>query len=325
MSKSGFQLILMAALMLMGLRIHSTSSSAQTIPERYWLAGRYDGNRIIVYFDAVEFGTATPSDAVQIAPPVAIGFFDPVALSAGSIAKFQTESHREHFALGDRYDLLLGRGGVATFTLTTLVGFIGDEQVGNDSYIGALGTLDSADGLLFQGNYYVVRRHRESSQPAGHAGLVSEPVRFDLQEEVASQLNALGSKIASTDARFKIGKISPAFTIQPFTVLNGSLRYYVRAEWKAEQESDRESAHALAAWMRLQPALRVLAVETQTASYGFEEELPILRNVIDLGGAKTGMVVSISNGESVCLNLMEYRDGVDLAHMRTLQSIRWAE
>jgi len=41
--------------------------------------------------------------------------------------------------------LLLDYGKIATVTLTTLVGTETDEQVGNDSFIGALATLDDED------------------------------------------------------------------------------------------------------------------------------------------------------------------------------------
>ena len=42
----------------------------QTAPERFWLAGRYDGNQIIVYFDAVKFGETISKDAVKIHYPI---------------------------------------------------------------------------------------------------------------------------------------------------------------------------------------------------------------------------------------------------------------
>ena len=50
------------------------------------------------------------------------GFFDPVELPASYIARFQATPNAEHFALGDRYDLLLGNGIITMVKLTTLVG-----------------------------------------------------------------------------------------------------------------------------------------------------------------------------------------------------------
>jgi Ethanolamine utilization protein EutJ (predicted chaperonin) len=53
---------------------------------------------------------------------------------------------------------------------------------------------------------------------------------------------------------------------------------------------------------------------------GFEC-LPDLLNVIDLGGGNAGIIVSEHGDDSVSLSLVEYRDGMHLGHIRTLQSI----
>src|SRR6185369_2006255 len=100
-----------------------------------------------------------PKNASKIAYPIADLFFIPVGLPPAYFASFQQKPGAEHFSVGDRYDLLLGDGGVTTVKLTTLVGFQSDEVVGNDSFIGALGTVEDPDWLLFSRNYYVVRRH----------------------------------------------------------------------------------------------------------------------------------------------------------------------
>jgi len=312
--------------------VYSVPALAQTTSERCWLAGCYDGNRIVVYFDAVKFGDTFPSNAVEIAPPVAAGFW-PFSLPAGYIARFQKGPGAEHFAVGDRKDLLLGGDEVVTITLTTLIASPGDEQVGNDSYIGALGTLDRGFGLPFQKDYYGVRRHREagnnskatSDQPSRNARLVDEPVRFDIQREVASQLNQWMKTAAEGSVRLTAATIVPAFAIQPFTLADGSLRYYVRAEWKSGEEPNGNATYVLAAWMATEPSVRVLAVEHQTSPYGFEHELPLLLNVVDLGKGKTGLIISINGEDSAWLKLLEYRDGVDLNHMPKLQSIGSAE
>jgi len=164
--------------------------------ERFWLAGRYDGNRIRVYFDAVKFNRTLPSSARNLAYPVAEGFFDPVELPAGYLAQYQKGAHAEHFSLGDQYDLLLGNGGIATVTLTTLIGYEGDEETGNDSFIGALATVKDRNSLLFKKNHYAIRRHREppgGSKTAAKvqtvlASLLDEPVRFNVQSRVVSLL-----------------------------------------------------------------------------------------------------------------------------------------
>jgi hypothetical protein len=70
-------------------------------------------------------------------------------------------------------------------------------------------------------------------------------------------------------------------------------------------------------WIAPPPTLHVLAVESGA---GFEY-LPDLLNLIDLGGGNAGIIVSEHGGDSASLSLAEYRDGMDLGQMRTLQSI----
>ncbi len=50
---------------------------------------------------------------------------------------------------------------------------------------------------------------------------------------------------------------------------------------------------------------------------GFEY-LPNLLNVIDLGGGNAGVIFSEHGDDSASVSLVEYRDGRDLSHMRTL-------
>ncbi len=312
------------AALLFVLLIDSSPVAAQNARERFWLAGRYDGNRVVIYFNAVKFGSPAPPNPVKIASPVAQGFLTPEALPARYIARLQHGPDAEHFRVGDHYDLLAGGNEVATVTLTTLVGSEGDEGVGNDSYIGALGTLDDHDGMLNASSYYVVRRHAESPggtlQPrpnplAGYVGLVNEPVRFDVQAQIVPLLNQ----------RWKTATASPAFTTQAFTLFDGSLRYYVRAQWRPGDEPRGDPTHVLGAWLTRSPKLHMMAVERQTSNYGFEYALPTLHNVVDLGHGKVGMIVSLAGEDSAWLELVEYRDGVALAQMRRLQIIGSAE
>src|ERR1700680_2534300 len=145
----------------------STPGFCQAQAERFWLAGRYDGNRVVVYFGAVKLEGTTSSNAHKLVNPVAGAFFPPVELPASYIARFQITPNAEHFAIGDRYDLLLGNGVIATIKLTLLVGCDTDEEGGNDSFIGALGTFEEKDFLVFTKGYYAVRRHQEP--PSGGA------------------------------------------------------------------------------------------------------------------------------------------------------------
>ena len=64
---------------------------AQAERPRFWIAGRYDGNRVIIYFDTVRFNNTVPPNAPRVVEPVAGGFFLPVKLPASYIANFLME------------------------------------------------------------------------------------------------------------------------------------------------------------------------------------------------------------------------------------------
>jgi len=110
-----------------------SNAGGQAPPERFWVAGRYDANRIIVYFDAVKFNGTVPANAQKLPYPVVNGFFEQVELPSSYIAQFQNRPSAERFKIGDEYDLILGNGETVPIILTTLIGFESDEQVGNDS------------------------------------------------------------------------------------------------------------------------------------------------------------------------------------------------
>lgn len=131
--------------------------------------------------------------------------------------------------------------------------------------------------------------------------------------------------VAPAAVRLQAEKIVPAFTVQAFTLADGSLRYYVRAEWKSGAEPNGDPTYVLAAWMAPEPKLHILVVTHKTSPYGFEHDLPVLLNVIGLGNGKTGVIISSEGEDSSYVGLFEYRDGDDLAHMRCLQLIGSAE
>ncbi len=306
----------------------------QQKPERFWLAGRYDGDRVVIYFDAVKFAGTMAPNGRKLADPVVVGFFSPVELPADYIAHVPIAPNAESFALGDQYDLLLGNGTVAPIKLTTLVGCETDEAVGNDSFIGALGTVEKSGSLFATKGYYAVRRHREpqggaanfrpktTAELSRYAHIGDDPVRFDVETNIAEILNAR-MKMDATDAEQNaIGKTSPAFTVQPFHPADGTLRYYVRAQWKTGKERNARPTYALAAWMAPLPSLRILGVERRAA---IENELPELLNVVDLGDGRTGIIMHIQGGDSTALELAEYRDGLNTKTMRVMQSIAWGE
>ena len=298
------------ALALAAARIRATR--AQTPPERFWLAGRYDGNRVVVYFRAVRFQHTVPAAARKLPIPVTTDFFGPVELPAGYLARFQKTGDGDSFALGDRYDLLLDTGDIATVTLTTLVGFESDEDVGNDSYIGAIATIEKGreNWLSFNRNYFVLRRHRGpvANLPLLRARLLEDPIRFDLQTRM---VELLSSRVKAADA-----KLSPSFAVQQFRLADGSLRYYARAEWRPPDAPKGARAAALAGWIAPLPQLRILATESAA---GFQH-LPELLNVVALSDGRAALVLRVTGEEYVGLRLVEYRDGADWNHMRLMQS-----
>lgn len=307
----------------------SWAAQCQTKPDRVWLAGRYDGNRVIIYFEAVKFGRTVPADARRIVDPVAFGFFLPVELPADYIASFLKGPDAHQFALGDDYDVLSG-GDAIRVKLTTLVGTEGDEEVDNYSYIGALATVVGKCSLPLPNEYYVVRRHQEpvcgspsspgqpNRFPTRYAMLVDEPVRFDIQTQVVSLLTQRMMSIASDSQRRSAEGHSPGFTVQPFRVADGSLRYYATAQWKSGKKS--QTDFSIAAWFSPSPVLRILAVEANQ-----NVNLPKILNVVGLGGGRTGIVLANGGEDSTSTDLIEYRDGIDAAHMPTLQSIAAGE
>jgi len=82
----------------------------------------------------------------------------------------------------------------------------------------------------------------------------------------------------------------------------------------------------MAAWVVAEPKLSIVAVQESTSPYdGLDTLLPKLLNAVDLGGGRTGIILSISGEDGTSTRLLEYRDGVDFQHMRILQTIEAGE
>jgi hypothetical protein len=304
------------------VRLPLASGQAQPEPERFWLAGRYDGNRVLIYFDAVRFKGTLPTDTKELAQPLEPGFFDIFQLPEDYVARLAKPAGAERFAVGDEYDLLAGNGAVIPVTLTTLVGSEGDEEGGNDSYIGALAGANRPNELFFTSGYYAVRRHEEPDHrfkaAASYAALSDEPIPFDLQTRmVALLIQHMTTTATDAQQRLLEGK-SPAFAAQAFRVAGGGLRYYGVAEWRSGTPAASPDL-SLAAWFDPAPSLHVLALEVDRTPDLYQ--LPRILNVVDLGGDGTGMIVGEIGEDSSATVLLEYRDGADVAHMRVLQSI----
>jgi hypothetical protein len=299
----------------------------QATPDRFWIAGRYDGDSVIVYFDAVKLAGTVPPAAVKIPSAVALGFFIPVALPQPYVAKFQNPPDGVPFKPGDEYDLIGGAGVVARATLTTLVGFESDEGVGNDSYIGALADVNPPETLIFGTEYFVVRPSASSERPRAaqtRAGLLPSPAPFDVESRIAALLTQRMRAQPDLQPGKELLAVTPAFVIQPFTLADGTLRYHVQAEWRADRERGYARLHTFAAWIEAQPTLRILAMERLTFGTDAVGEQKLL-SVVDLGGNRTGLIIRGKGGESLTLSLVEYRDGVQLEQMRQLQTIAYGQ
>ena len=155
--------------------------------------------------------------------------------------------------------------------------------------------------------------------PTRFACLVHHPVRFDVQTQIVSLLTRRMMLIASDRQRRAAKGHSPAFAVQPFRVADGSLRYYAIARWKSRIKP-MPSDFSLAAWLAPLRTLRVLAVEANQ-----NMDLPQILNVVDLGGGRTGIILREGGEDSTSTDLVEYKDGADVAHMRTMQSIAAGE
>jgi hypothetical protein len=123
--------------------------------------------------------------------------------------------------------------------------------------------------------------------------------------------------MATAAKRQEAESVSPLFEVQQFRLADGSLRYYARAGWKSGDGTRAKLIYGLSAWIAPLCTVHVLAVESAS---GFEY-LPDLLNVIDLGDGNTAIVIGQHGEDSRSLSLVEYHDGMDLSHMRILQSV----
>jgi hypothetical protein len=289
------------AIVAAGLMLAALASAA---PERWWLAAKYDGRQAMVYLDTVQFGESFPKNPEWIYP--ASGFGIGAVLLPSYIAQFQRRVGATRFAVGDRYDLLTDGSFLQTATVTKLLGWIGDEGVGNESYVGAMATLERTTVPLSD-DWFAARKHVDVSRPGpGHARLSNEPVAFDIQANIIS---VVGERTRGL-----------MINVQQFTVADGTLRYYVR--YGRQQSPDKFAGGA--AWLSPSPALHVLGREEQTSDYSFDDALPQLRNVLDFGDGRTAIIVEAWGEDSHVVSLLEYRDGSS-AKMRTLQTLAHGE
>jgi hypothetical protein len=243
---------------------------------------------VVIYFDAVQFKSNFPPDARAIAPAAAEALFmPPFEVPASRVASLPAGLGLERFALGDRYDLLLDKGHTASVVLTTIVASQGDEETGNDSYVGALATLAPSDLPFFTRDYYAVHRRGgmtsstvPSTRPRIFAGLGTTAMSAAATARIGSSLRGWMTRAGSSWARVDPNRFPPAVDrLEAFTLSGGGRRHYV----SSLQESPNECAR-LRAWLSATPALKVLAADAQGCHADLKSvPPPLLLDVLEIG------------------------------------------
>ena len=324
----GRQRNLAAAVALAGA-LHASVAPGPTsraaAPDRVWIAGRYDDTHVVMYFATAHFRDSSPPSAVKIPAPKADGFFDPEALSLGDVERGRDSASTERFAIGDRYDLVLDRGHVATVVLTSLVAFESDEQVGNDSYVGAIARVSASDLAFFTRDYYVVRPFGQAQVHSPLVGIARDRMNERMRGQVITRLRDRLAADSDTSVERKARTMSPIVQdATPFTLADGGKRWYVRGTMSVDATDCTKFEAWLAPRARGQE-FRLLAVSPSSCSYDMPKEAPRLLNAVDLGAGRIGLIMEYLGEDGRALVLHEYVDGSSLAHMPVLQTIAAGE
>lgn len=324
----------------------SQQPPATCAKDSLWLAGRVDAGtadpvRIVIYFDTVHFGK-WPSGLRAIQPKAA-GFMGFSVLPTEYVDSLVPPSRRV-FHRGDRFELLTGNGSPTPITLTDLVGFLGDEDVGNVSYVGAMATVPASALQSVTRNNYVVR-------PAGaHATASvagSRIVRVDVpkatQAVIVAQLQALAARgdanapvfegpMADMMAEFRLETQVKAQSdaqhdsltiddITAFRLADGQLRYYVRARFAPGDEC----STMYSAFVTPTPSLHVVAADVRRCESDMGKEMEQLLNVVDLGNGEAALVTHMFGGDGFGMDLWKFRDGASLFQMCHVQGVSQGE
>jgi len=315
MIRAGF----LTSLFVVAVGVHVSFAQSESA----WLAGRYDRTRVIVYFQAVKFNNTFPKTAREIAPPVASAFFKPKAVDALALAKFQQEKGAEHFAIGDRYELLLGNGRSAAIRLTQLVAFESDEFVGNDSYIGALAAVATNDVRFLNGDYFAVRRFSSARRKNSFKLSSVEPSSGVKESALSLIRERMASGVGVPPAiQEEIRQVKPSAVVWQSLAKSdsSSLRHHVFLELHLK-----EDCLAGSAWLSGKP-LRITAFEEPICElHGLDTIVPRILNVVDLTDAKVGLVVEFLGGDGRRLELLGYVEGAGFNEMPKLQTISVGE
>jgi hypothetical protein len=287
--------------------------SGQT-PDRIWLAGRYDRNRVLIYFDAVKLGGADPNARLLPSAAAEALFMQPRTVTARTrVALEQKYKGLEHLAVGDHYSLLLDAGRIATVTIRQLVASDGDEYTGNDSYVGALATIAPDDLKFFTGDYYAVRRASTltASRTKTFAHLIRSPVQPAVRTRIATLVRT------GTSAERPPASID---RLQELALSGGRHVYLANAASRS-----RTACAQFRFWLEAVPSLKVIAFNRSACEPDREVEAARVLAVIEIGEGRTGLVVDSPGFDGRSLELTEYRDGEDLAATPTLWLISVAE
>ena len=296
----------LSSLLRISVDLLLVAAACNAAPQQYWLAARFDGRQAMIYFDTVHFGDTWPSDAERLYP--SDGFSIPSLLTPAYVKRIQDRPGAVHFAIGEKYDLLMDGNFIQSATVTKLIGWMGDEGVGNDSYIGAIVSLDNPDNVSLE-PWLLARRHVDDAKPTGPARLLRDPVTFDVESNILGLL--------------KPQQAGPMLTVQPFKLADGSIRYFARCGWNGDT-MNREPSVTITAWLNPDPMLRVVATETVKGSYGFLSTGPRLLNVLDLGDGRTGMIMESQGDDSDEIDLLVYKDG-PIGNMHVIQTLAQGE
>ncbi|HEY8054295.1 MAG TPA: hypothetical protein VIE13_00135 [Terriglobales bacterium] len=323
---------LLLAIALGGL----TAAAAQT--PSYYLAGRYDSQHVVVIFGTVHYGTEQPPPGALPTPEPdtgTLGFLGGIfVLPPAVAARFTTQPHVSHFALGETYDLLPGWGyDPVPITLEKYVGWTFDEQVGNDSFIGALARVaplrgDNFPVPLFPHDLYLVQRHAPAAAPvkgarrARQPRWAAQPAPLAAYDQAATLLTdavvAPGWKAACL-VRDREGKLLPwlqghphALRLQLHTLQlpDGSARYFAQAQWDLPRGLiPDESSFTLTAWLSPTPALHVVSLlpDYGTCFAGLLGQPKVL-NVIGIEQGQTALIISWSGEDSSGVAVVLFRD-----------------
>lgn len=294
--------------------------------ERIWVAGRYDDRSVVMYFGTAHFRDSVPASARKIRPPKASAFFDPEEMSLADIERFRDSTSTERFAVGDRYDLVLDGGHVATVTLSSLVGFESDEQVGNDSYVGAIATIAAPDLPFFTMDYYAVRPLGESRGRASRVGIERAPPSAQTRSRIASVLRAALS--ADSDSTVRQDARTLPLVVSDVTTLrlaDGSRRYYARGIMSSTGGTACTKVEAWLAPSRDRAGVRLLIADASSCRFDIPDEAPNVLNLVDLGRGRIAVIAELPGADGRSLAMFEYTDGVPLSRMRVLQTFGVSE